>query len=587
MLKKYKKLLTDLVFVPFRLLWSPFLVLFSGVVSSFRILLPKKEPKMGPNNPENQRNPKPLIVSKHLSQYARHFFSGTLLSRISGMIRDISMAAMFGDHPSVAAFMIAFRFSHFLRRLLGEGALQSIFIPHYEEIKLQDENKAKVFFFRLSLLLSALLAVIVLVVEGGVGWALWQQSLPRNEVLQLFAWMFPSLFFICLYGLNISLLQCHHSFFLSSFAPFVCNVVWISAIFLFAQQEISQAMINLAIFIVIGFFIQWLITFLKTCRTFLAGMKSIESPIFAFPKEMRSVGKATLFGLIGVAAVQFNSFIDMVFAHYADLKGPVYLWYAIRLQQLPLALIGFSCVYSIVPSLSRLIKAKTIPEAQDLYFFGRRRICLLLIPCTVAIFALGFPSVNLLFGRGHFSELGVIETTWCLWAYALSLLPATLTIYQASLFYAYGDFKSPMIASIASVIASITWNAAFVFLLDWGAISIALSTSLSAAFNYVFLKNMFIKKAYWNDLVSQPLACGKLVIVSVIAFASCMLCDRLFFHAFFYQYDVFVTPRALREQLTYFLIQLVVFAGTFSVALLAIQKELFIALKNRIFQPEG
>src|SRR5690348_7833028 len=165
---------------------------------------------------------------KQISKYARHFFSGTLLSRISGMLRDISMAALFGDHPSVAAFMVAFRFSHFLRRLLGEGALQSIFIPHYEEVRLQDEKRASGFFFRLYMLLFLLLIAIVLVGESVLGLGVFD-----GEIARLFAWMFPSLIFICLYGLNISVLQCHNSFFSSSVAPFACNAIWIAAIYLF------------------------------------------------------------------------------------------------------------------------------------------------------------------------------------------------------------------------------------------------------------------------------------------------------------------------------------------------------------------
>src|SRR5262245_8542658 len=108
-----------------------------------------------------------------ISKYTRHVFSGTLLSRISGMVRDMSMAALFGDHPSVAAFMVAFRFSHVLRRLLGEGTLQSIFIPHYEELRLQDPQKASGFFFRVNLLVLTLLIGIMLIVETAAGFKLF------------------------------------------------------------------------------------------------------------------------------------------------------------------------------------------------------------------------------------------------------------------------------------------------------------------------------------------------------------------------------------------------------------------------------
>ena len=211
------------------------------------------------------------------SKYARHFFSGTLLSRISGMIRDISMAAIFGDHPSVAAFMVAFRFSHFLRRFFGEGTLQSIFIPHYEELRLNNECKANGFFFQLYALLSIFLVLIVLIVELAISFNCFSQS-SSKEVFHLFAWMFPSLIFICLYGLNVSLLQCRNSFLLSSIPPFACNLIWIFAIFIFANRSVSTAMTNLSRFITLGFFVQWLMTLPKIWKILLEGKRNFIYP---------------------------------------------------------------------------------------------------------------------------------------------------------------------------------------------------------------------------------------------------------------------------------------------------------------------
>jgi len=71
-----------------------------------------------------------------------------------------------------------------------------------------------------------------------------------------------------------------------------------------------------------------------------------------------------------VTAVQINSFLDMLFARYADVKGPIYLWYAIRLEQLPLALVGFACVYSIIPSLSKLIKAGSQGKHKNYFYLA-------------------------------------------------------------------------------------------------------------------------------------------------------------------------------------------------------------------------
>lgn len=508
----------------------------------------------------------------HISKYARHFFSGTLLSRISGMGRDISMAALFGDHPSVAAFMVAFRFSHFLRRLLGEGTLQSIFIPHYEELRLQEEKKASAFFFKLTTFLTITLLTLILLVEGILSFI----PSTQNEVLKLFIWMFPSLLFISLYGLNLSLLQCKNAFFSSSVAPFACNLIWILAIFLFAKQEPSQAMCYLAAFTLIGFIVQWMITLPKTLHVLAEGKRHISSSIFSVPQEMRTIGKATLFGLIGVTAVQMNSFLDMIFARYADIKGPVYLWYAIRLEQLPLAVIGLACVYSITPSLSRYIKANTLDKAQSLFSFGQRRILLLVIPCTFAIFALGFTSVNLLFGRGQFSLAAVMETTGCLWAYGVGLLSSTLTVYQSSLFYAYGDYKTPMIASFISVVSNILLNTLFVFYFHFGALSIALSTSLSSWLNYLLLKKQFSQKDYWKVEYPSPSIVWKITFVSLLACISCLTFDHFFS-------STLLSIRSTSNQLLHFIGNSAIFMITFALSLLIMYKEVFLEIKSFLF----
>ncbi len=80
-----------------------------------------------------------------IEKNSKKFFSGTFLSRLSGMIRDLSMAFSFGDHPSVAAFMVAFRLSYLLRRILGDGPLQALFIPYFEGLRAHSEERALFF----------------------------------------------------------------------------------------------------------------------------------------------------------------------------------------------------------------------------------------------------------------------------------------------------------------------------------------------------------------------------------------------------------------------------------------------------------
>jgi len=514
----------------------------------------------------------------HISKYARHFFSGTLLSRISGMIRDVSMAAVFGDHPSVAAFMVAFRFSHFLRRLLGEGTLQSILIPRYEELKILDEQKANGFFFRLYLLMTLGLTCLILGVETILRFVFPIFS-NGNEILSLFAILFPSLLFISLYGLNLSLLQCKSSFFSSSVAPLGCNAIWIAAVFLFANKPPAEAMVYLSVFTLVGFIVQWMITLPKTSKTLISGYKNTSSPLLSAPTEVRSLGKAAFFGLLGVAAVQINSFVDMLFAGFADPSGPVYLWYAVRLYQLPLALIGFACIYSITPSIARAFKAGDLLKTQNLFSFGLKRIKLLVIPCTFAVFALGYSSVNLLFGRGQFSEDAVMKTTYCLLAYGAALLPSTLVIYRSSLFYAEGDSKTPMWGSILSIVLNVALNAVCVFVFHLGAISVAIGTSVSAFANYFILESLYMKKNPGKISSKTGSVFLKISLVGLLSYVACTAFDPVFFRSF-------PPIRSLSYQLSHFLSLFSVFTITFTLSLRLLYKELYILIKGFVFSKQ-
>ena len=113
-----------------------------------------------------------------------------MVSRVSGLIRDLLMAYLFGDHPSVGAFLVAYRFANILRRFFGEGPLQAAFIPQFEGMRQKDSEEAIHFFQKLSLILSIVVTLIILLSEGG--FYLFGQS----EVVRLTKWMFPTLLFV-------------------------------------------------------------------------------------------------------------------------------------------------------------------------------------------------------------------------------------------------------------------------------------------------------------------------------------------------------------------------------------------------------
>lgn len=498
---------------------------------------------------------------KDIAVYVRRFFSGTLLSRISGMVRDLTMAFAFGDHPSVAAFMVAFRLSNLFRRLLGEGPFQSAFIPHFEGLRVQDPAKANFFFRKLSLLIVMLLAVMTILVEGGIAGLLSWGGLSEGnqEIVALTGWLFPAILFICLYGVNISLLNCYDSFFIPSIAPIVCNSVWISAAFFLRNKDPSMAMPTLAKWIVVGFIGQWLLTLPLTLKYAAAEWK--EWFRFHIPKEVKDLAKAFSLGAIGVGAMQINAFVDALFARYADIRGPAYLWYSIRLEQLALAIFGIACVSTIVPRLSRAIKSNDMPQAQELFSLSTKRILAVMIPCTFAIVALGTATVNLIYGRGHFTEFAIGKTTACLWAYGLGLVPTTLVILFSAIFYAQNNFRKPMSISVMTVVVNILLNAIFVFGLKMGAISTALVTSVSAFINCWVLYRM-LEKMGWKPEISTA-RIFKICYVGHFAFLCVFIADCFLpspaLIAPLMNGDL-TLPRTITAQLMTFVLQFVAFS---------------------------
>lgn len=428
---------------------------------------------------------------------AKKFFSGTLVSRITGLLRDMAMASAFGTSEAIAAFMVAFRLSQLLRRILGEGCLQSAFIPQFEEIRNQNSEKAYSFFNDILRSLSFVLLILIFVIMTTL--ILFLQYTPlqsgNKEILWLTFLLMPSLLFICLFGLNASLLQCEKCYFTPSIAPSAFNIIWILGAFYFSQIPTKEAMPWLAVATVFACFCQWLITVPQTRTLTKCPQKtsSLKKTLESFT-ALKRLGSPLFLGIIGVGATQINSALDAIFSRYADPRGPALLWYAIRIEQLPLALFGIALSGALLPPLSRAIKAKDEHSFHHFLDFAIEKTILFLTAMTAGLFIFGALGIHLLYGRGDFKLWDTIQTTYCLWFYAIGLLPSALILILAPSFYARGNYATPTCGSLYSIGLNIISNSVMIAYFGWGAASIALSTSLCAIFNCLYLAHHLRKE---------------------------------------------------------------------------------------------
>ncbi len=411
-----------------------------------------------------------MQATKQLSRSARAFFSGTFLSRLTGFGRDLAMAICFGVTPAVAAFMVAFRFANLARRLFGESPLSSSFIPHFETLRAQSEEKALKFFCDFFISMAVVLGALIIP-------TMW--LLPSGEVADLTRLMLPGLFFICLYGLSSAYLQCENRFFISSAAPIAFNAIWIFAVLTFRYD--AKAMTHLSVAVVVAFALQWLVSFIPIIKNLSWQLVKRSRP---FSPEVRSVMLPFALGILGVGASQINSALDALFARYACLEGPGYLWYAIRLQQLPLVLFGMAWSTALLPALS---KEKTLGLLQ----YAIEKCALFLIPVSFALIPCAAAGVNLLFGHGGFTQEATIQTTLCLWGYGFGLFPSALVMMLAAFAFSQKNYRTPSLAAALSVAINLCLNSLLVFGLKWGALSIAIATSVSQIFNAYYLVRVY------------------------------------------------------------------------------------------------
>lgn len=469
-------------------------------------------------------------TTRSIFHSATRFLSGTMLSRISGMLRDVCLAYAFGTQSAVAALLVAFRFAHLLRRLLGEGAMQTALIPHFEELRKENPLRAGKFFQDLTFTLSGLLLLLIVGIMAVLGAFLYWNILDEGngEIVWLTFLMMPSLLFICLFGINASLLQCEKNYFSSSAAPVLFNLCWILGIACCNLFPPAQSMSVLSLFIIAACAAQWGITLPKTSA--ILKKLGVTSPMHGWHSishDVLRLGKPLALGIMGVAAAQINNAMDAVFARWADSEGPAYLWYAIRLQQLPLGLFGIAISGALLPPLARAVKAGDMSLAGNFLDFAMRRTLALMIPMTAALFLFGVGSISIIYQHGDFTNVSLFGTTQCLWGYAFGLVPMALVLVLAPAYYAKGDYKTPSKAALGSVFVNLSLNVILVPLLGLGAASVAFATSVSAWLNLFWLTGGLsqIRVGFNRELFFST---GKIIAAVLLGSAAVVFADAMF-----------------------------------------------------------
>lgn len=405
--------------------------------------------------------------------------SFTMLSRIAGMVRDMLTAAILGAGPLADAFFVALKLPNFFRRVAGEGAFSVSFIPLYSKIIEQEgEEEAATFAGQVFSIMAIALAAFSLLVMIGMPSVIhiiapgFQQGTERYDLaVTLTQFTFPYLFFMSLTALFGGMLNTHGKFAPFAAAPILFNLTLIGFI-LFLSPFFPTAGHAMALGVSISGILQlgMMIYFIKRHHI-----------IFHFRRPQFTEKSKRLFqlmgpGILSAGVFQINLFINMMLASLLPAGAISYLYYADRLNQLPLSMVGIAVGTALLPMLSKSLASNDTAESKDLFNRALEFCFFVAVPATVALLIIPYQMVATLFQHGKFLAADTLQTSYVLMGYGLGL-PAYIAskIFMTS-FWAHHDTMTPVKISIITTLTNVLLSLSLIGLL--GVAGIALSTGL-------------------------------------------------------------------------------------------------------------
>lgn len=410
----------------------------------------------------------------------------TALSRVAGFGRDLLIAAALGAGPVADAFFVSLKLANFLRRLFAEGAFSAAFVPLFTRMRAQEGHGPALRFAgeALSVLALALAAVVVagellmpwLVRLVAAGFA--PGSLQFVLSVELGRVTFPYLLLISLAALFSGLLQAGNRFAAAAFAPVLLNVVLILALLVSGATAEPAARV-LAWGVAVAGIVQLAWVAFAAWR---AGLAARPRPPRLSPAVRRLVSLIGP-GVIGIGVVQINLLVSSWFATHLPAGTVAYLFYADRLVQLPLGIVGVALGTALLPAMS--LAARNLDGARDVLNRAVELALLLALPAAVGLALLAQPIIHVLFERGAFGPAATLATGQVLAWLAPGLPAQVLHKVLAPAFYAREDTRTPVWVAAAALLVNVA--AALALAGPLGHVGIAMALSLSSWANVLGL----------------------------------------------------------------------------------------------------
>ena len=461
----------------------------------------------------------------------------TLASRVSGLVRDLLMASMFGANALTDAFNVAFRIPNLFRRLFAEGAFSQAFVPVLAASKTRDGEEATRHLIShvATMLFWALLVVCVLGVIGAplLVWLLAsgmrQSPDGYHAAVVMTRWMFPYIGFMSLVALSAGILNTWKKFAVSAATPVLLNISMIVAALLGApwfEKQGIEPIYAMAGGVMLGGVLQLAVQ-IPALRS-MGLMPRIGFSYAAIRAAWDEAGVRRILALmgpalLGVGVAQVSLMINTQIASYMAPGSVTWLFYADRLMEFPTALLGVALGVVLTPQLAAAKAAEDGQRYSHMLDWGLRLVLLLALPCAVGLLAFAQPLVATLFHRGALHGSDVQQIALALVGYGVGLLGLVAIKVLAPGYFASQDMRTPVKIAVVVLVLTQGLNVVLVPYLQHA--GLAWSIGLGALVNALWLLLGLLRRgAYqpssgWGKYFAQVLLACSLLAALLLGLA--------------------------------------------------------------------
>jgi putative peptidoglycan lipid II flippase len=445
----------------------------------------------------------------------------TLVSRALALVRDSLQATFVGAGFASDAFLVAFRLPNMFRALFAEGAFSAAFIPMFNrKVAEGGELSAGLRFAEAALALLFPILVVFTAVLIAAAWPVtWLLSGGFKDptadqfayAVQLSRITLPYLALISLVSLLGGILNSLDRFWVNAAAPILLNIAMVAGLWFFHGPDPYATARVQAISVPIGGLLQ-LIWLMWACRR--AGVR-LAPRLPRIDPEVRQLMKLILPAAAGAGATQFNLLVSTALAGALLDPGSIsYIYYADRLNQLPLGLIGIGLGTILLPTVSRLLSQGKADEAMETQNRGIELALFLTLPATVAFIAASEPIVRGLFQHGAFDAADTVKCAWALSAFSFGLPSYVLVKVLTPGFYAREDTRTPVKFATWSIGVNLLLNLALIPTI--GHIGPPLATAIASTVNVALLYRSLRKREHFAADARLKRRLPRLAIAAVL-----------------------------------------------------------------------